>query len=328
MNDAADVQLAQHRHRYLAGEGAMVASCMFWAYTATREPSALSTIACERRERRADRDLDAVEARDARQQRLDKRSASRRSCSSSSCPRPAGHGSSLRLSSAATPGSMRPSISSSVAPPPVETCVTRPVRPNVASAATESPPPTTVVPGHAATASATVRVPCSNAAPRTPPSARSKRPCRQRASAPRSAQRCADRCRVPSSHRAPRRRRCRGARRPSRRARRSRDRPAASALRTRPRSSAPRAASRPSSSQSEAPTEWPCTLKNGKHIAPPINTASASSKNAIDDADLVGHLGAAEHRDERPRRLLEDRAQHLDLALEEKPRRRRARRGG
>ena len=38
-------------------------------------------------------------------------------------------------------------MSSSEAPPPVETCVTLSVRPKLRSADTESPPPTTVVPG-------------------------------------------------------------------------------------------------------------------------------------------------------------------------------------
>src|SRR5438046_2693681 len=49
--------------------------------------------------------------------------------------------------SASTPGSLRPSISSSEAPPPVESQSTRSASPNSASAAAESPPPTTVAPG-------------------------------------------------------------------------------------------------------------------------------------------------------------------------------------
>src|SRR5437899_4123070 len=62
-------------------------------------------------------------------------------------------------SSAASPGSRRPSRNSSDAPPPVETWVTAPCRPARASAATESPPPTTVVPLDAASARAIARVP-------------------------------------------------------------------------------------------------------------------------------------------------------------------------
>ena len=53
---------------------------------------------------------------------------------------------------ASTPGSVLPSTSSSVAPPPVERWVTRSSSPNCASAAALSPPPTTVVPGQSATA--------------------------------------------------------------------------------------------------------------------------------------------------------------------------------
>src|SRR5205807_124471 len=47
-------------------------------------------------------------------------------------------------SSAATPGRVLPSTISSVAPPPVERWSTRSASPNWASAAAESPPPTTV----------------------------------------------------------------------------------------------------------------------------------------------------------------------------------------
>ena len=40
------------------------------------------------------------------------------------------------------------------------------------------------------------------------------------------------------------------------------------------------AGSMPSSSHSESPTSWPCAEKNGKHIAPPMRTVSARSRNA------------------------------------------------
>src|SRR5438477_12458192 len=43
---------------------------------------------------------------------------------------------------ASTPGSRLPSISSSVAPPPVDRCVTSPSRPNFRNAAADSPPAT------------------------------------------------------------------------------------------------------------------------------------------------------------------------------------------
>ena len=68
------------------------------------------------------------------------------------------------MTSASTPGSVLPSISSSDAPPPVERWSTLSASPNCASAAAESPPPTTVVAALAATASATARVPAANGA--------------------------------------------------------------------------------------------------------------------------------------------------------------------
>src|SRR5690606_9927806 len=64
---------------------------------------------------------------------------------------------------ASTPGSLRPSSSSSEAPPPVDTCPKRSASPARWTAATLSPPPTTLVPGEAATACATPRVPFANA---------------------------------------------------------------------------------------------------------------------------------------------------------------------
>ena len=45
-------------------------------------------------------------------------------------------------------------------------------------------------------------------------------------------------------------------------------------------------------------------------------------EEALDDGDLVGHLGAAEHRDERPRGVGEDARRGRDLALEQEARRR------
>src|SRR5690606_15417177 len=69
-------------------------------------------------------------------------------------------------SSAARPGSVLPSMNSSMAPPPVETCVTASARRASLRAATESPPPTTVsAPRSAvavASARATARVPSAN----------------------------------------------------------------------------------------------------------------------------------------------------------------------
>ncbi len=62
------------------------------------------------------------------------------------------------------PGSGRPSRNSRDAPPPVDRWSNEPSRPAARTAASESPPPTTVKAGEAATARATPRVPASNGA--------------------------------------------------------------------------------------------------------------------------------------------------------------------
>src|SRR5215475_4932584 len=68
-------------------------------------------------------------------------------------------------SSTATPGRVLPSRYSSEAPPPVEMCPNACAgRRSLRTAAAESPPPTTVSPGAAATASATPLVPAANGA--------------------------------------------------------------------------------------------------------------------------------------------------------------------
>src|SRR6185436_3498847 len=94
----------------------------------------------QRRVRRADRDLDVADRADLRQQRLDVllRLGDRL------VHLPVG-GDEWRAAhdSASTPGSGLPSTSSSEAPPPVDTWSTMSSRPNWASAAAESPPPTT-----------------------------------------------------------------------------------------------------------------------------------------------------------------------------------------
>src|SRR5690606_31202968 len=64
---------------------------------------------------------------------------------------------------ASTPGSLRPSRYSREAPPPVETWSQRAARPACWTAATLSPPPTTVKPGQLAIAWATARVPAAKA---------------------------------------------------------------------------------------------------------------------------------------------------------------------
>src|SRR5206468_2658721 len=59
---------------------------------------------------------------------------------------------------AATPGSVFPSMSSSDAPPPVDTCVILSASPASSTACTDSPPPTTVTAPLLASSSATRRV--------------------------------------------------------------------------------------------------------------------------------------------------------------------------
>ncbi len=56
------------------------------------------------------------------------------------------------------------------------------------------------------------------------------------------------------------------------------------------RSSASRACSTSPSSHSESPTSWPCARRNGKHIAPPIRSASASSSKRSITAILSATL--------------------------------------
>src|SRR5205823_2285155 len=59
----------------------------------------------------------------------------------------------------ATPGNSLPSMYSSVAPPPVETCENRPASPRASTAAAASPPPTREYAPEPAIASPTRRVP-------------------------------------------------------------------------------------------------------------------------------------------------------------------------
>ena len=152
-----------------------------------------------------------------------------------------------------------------------------------ASAAALSPPPTTVVPGASATASATACVPAANGSSSNAPIGPFQN---TRAGArdllARRPARCAARCRGPSSRRARRRRRAAASRCPPR-TRAPSTRSSGSSSRQ-PLScaaaSARVAGSMPSSSHSEAPTVWPWALKNGKHIAPPMRIVCARSRNA------------------------------------------------
>ena len=185
--------------------------------------------------------------------------------------------------SASTPGSVLPSISSSDAPPPVERWVTWSARPKLVQrrgrvAAADDGRARRRRDRLGDRAGAAPRT----ARARTRPSGRSRTRCRP----PRSSRgvglpRSAGRCRGPSSRRARRRRRSSAPRRRRRSARRSPGRRAARASLPAPASSErARAGSTSSSAHSESPTGWPWAAKNGKHIAPPIRSVSASSQEA------------------------------------------------
>ena len=184
-------------------------------------------------------------------------------------------------SRASTPGSFFPSSSSKDAPPPVESQSTLSSRPNLRSAATESPPPITVVPGAAATASATVRVPAANGSI-------SKAPIGPfQSTVPAAGDRLGvalGRARADvEAHPAVRHldpvalaALGLGVEAPGR----APGRPAGSARNRSPwPAPAPRAASStPSSSTSESPVAMPWARKKLKHIAPPIRIWSATSR--------------------------------------------------
>ena len=222
-----------------------------------------------------------------------------------------GIGSPPRRAGPPRPGSFFPSSSSKDAPPPVESQSTLSARPNLRSAATESPPPTTVVPGAAATASATragaggERLQLEGAH-RAVPEHGAGRGDRLGVGAARA--RADVEAHPAVGHLDPvalARARCR--RRSSRRAR---GRPAGAARSRMPsaRSSASAASSTPSSSTSESPVAIPWARKKLKHIAPPIRISVGDLEEAVDHADLVGDLGAAEDDDQRPLRATRRRA--------------------
>ena len=132
------------------------------------------------------------------------------------------------------------------------------------------------------------------------------------------------RCPGPSSPPAPRRRRARGARRrptsslgdhevhrqqrawpcPARPAARAAARGRARVLRRR---------------TARRPPRGPARTRNGKHIAPPIRIASASSRKRSITRDLVVHLGSAEDRHQRAGRALEDPDEAPDLGFQQPP---------
>src|SRR5438094_1659010 len=152
-HDTVDPQLDEHRRRDLAGERA--ARLLVHVLRVDGDAVGRPARGRQRGERHAHGDVDALAGahRGEELARLRLRLVH--------LP-VAGDERGARHARASTPGSLRPSISSSEAPPPVETWSTRSSSPKRASAATLSPPPTTVVAAVLATASATVRVPCAN----------------------------------------------------------------------------------------------------------------------------------------------------------------------
>ena len=184
-----------------------------------------------------------------------------------------------------------------------------------ASAAAESPPPTTVTPGAAA----------------RPP--RRPRACRRRTASSSNAPigpfqntvpavgdrrrrrpaRCAGRCRGPSCRRARRRRRAvRGV---ASAPKRSRDHEVDGQRQRRPRVARTGGERRAGeldvlgARTARRRPRGPGRRGTGKHIAPPIRIVSATCSEALDHADLVADLRAAEHRDERPGGVLEQLAE-------------------
>ena len=183
------------------------------------------------------------------------------------------------MTRASTPGRALPSISSREAPPPVERWVTSSSRPNWASAAAESPPPTTVTASDSATASATVRVPAANGASSNAPIGpfQNTVPASRMTSAYPAALRGPMSSPIqPSGTSTPSSWRVSVSAENSLPATRS----TGSRSLSPPAASTLRAGSSPSSSHSESPTSWPCALKNGKHIAPPIRIRSAVWRKA------------------------------------------------
>ena len=210
--------------------------------------------------------------------------------------------------SASTPGSFFPSSSSSDAPPPVESQSTLSARPNCCSAATESPPPTTVVPGRGrdrlgdGAGAGGERLQLEGAHRAVPEHGAGGG---DRLGV--GARRCAGRCRGPSSRRAPRRRRSR-----ARSVAASKRSPSTRSTGRRSSQSEPSACSSASRGQLDA-------LLLDQRVAgrDPLGAEEAEAhraadqdlvgdlEEAVDHADLVGDLGAAEDDDQRPRRRLD-----------------------
>src|SRR5262249_40693780 len=117
--------------------------------------------AVEGRERRRDHDVHVLRVAHARQECL--RVGDRLGGGRVHLPVRGEGRAAHQRSNAATPGSSRPCTYSSDAPPPVERWVMQSPSPSWLIAASESPPPTTLVAELSATARATAAVPPANA---------------------------------------------------------------------------------------------------------------------------------------------------------------------
>ena len=198
----------------------------------------------------------------------------------------------------------------------------RSARPNRASAAAESPPPTTVNAGAVGDRLGDARVPAANGSSSKAPIGPFQNTVPAAAIASAYAAAVAGRCRAPSSRRGPRRRRPpRRSASASKRVGRSRGRrgSVSSQSRARARSSTCAASSTPSSSTSESPVVDPAARERTEAHRAADQDRVGGLEEALDHADLVGHLGAAEDDDERPPRVVADRGQLAHLALEQQP---------
>ena len=80
------------------------------------------------------------------------------------------------------------------------------------------------------------------------------------------------------------------------------------------------ASSAPSSSTRESPVAIPWAEKKLKHMAPPDQQLVGDLEEPLDDANLVGDLGAAERHAQGVNGIVADSGQRPDLALEQQAR--------
>ena len=189
-----------------------------------------------------------------------------------------------------------------------DTWSTSSARPNWATAAALSPPPTTVKPAVSATASATVRVPAAKRASSNMPmgpfqntvrasvTTSAKLGGRAGADVETLASRRGGRAEASAPSVGSRGRRCRRA--------------GGWAC---PPPSSRRHVSTWSGSNSESPTEKPCAAEEREAHAPADDQRVDDAEQRVDHAELVADLGPAEHGHERALGVVAQAEQHLDL---------------